>query len=297
MRNYIKTILGASALVAGMLSFAKAHAHVYWIEPNEFFFYQQTKNQDKKVTELLSWEVTGGDTFFNADVNRAYKEPVEYQFGITGPYGGNLTPLLHISTQSRALFEASIDKPGTYSLQMSRVGKPMYFTKLKSGEWIAKGATQLTDTEQNQAEKTAGYFQHAKSYFSFHKATDSWRKVLGHVLEIVPLKHPNKLYVGDQLAFKVLYKGRPVESSKVKVIPQGFRSKNHGEIAQIVTTDPTGLAIAVFDQPGRYLLTTSHDDILLNDPNADHQSHSASLMLEVNEPWVKNMVEPTQQAE
>jgi uncharacterized GH25 family protein len=285
-----KFLLSAAIALPFILTTAPANAHLYWMEPNEFYFYDKTKNNDKKVSEKLSWEFTGGDTYFNADVNRAYQNVENYDFDLIAPNGKEIQPTLSVEGKNRMIFEADIEGKGTYILAGTRTGKPMYYTKLDDGEWIHKGDTELTAEERKRAVLTNGYFQHVKTYSSFHTTSDVWKAPLGHTLEVVPLSgHPNKLYEGDELRFSVLYNGKPLANSKVKVIDQNYRFKEHGNAPQMLTTDKNGEAVANFPLSDRYLIHAEHTAPLENDADAKKQNHRAGLMLEVNKRWVKSI--------
>jgi uncharacterized GH25 family protein len=266
-----------------------ALAHQYWIEPNEFFFYSKTKAMDKKVSESLTFEFTGGDTYFNADVNRTH-DPEAYSFTYLTPNGKALKPVQVFNGKNRRVIEANATQKGTYTLGISRTGAPMYYSKLADDSWVAKSKDQLTYAEKTGLKVSGGYFQHTKSYVTLHTPTDSWKKPVGHTLEIMPLSHPNKLFAGNVLRVKVLYKGAPLTNTTLVGIAQGDRAKKHGETAISTTTNERGIARLPFDWATRWLITVTHAETLENNPKANLHEHKASLMLEVNEPWVKEWV-------
>ncbi len=289
-KNVTKKLLGATMLASTLLVNV-AQAHIYWIEPNEFFFYSKTKMQDDKVTEQLAWEFTGSDTYFNADVNRAYGEVDEYRFRLITPSLVSRMPSLAVNGKIRAVFEGKVDEKGTYIIEATLTGKPQYWVKFKDGEWLQRGKTQLSEKQLEKAVSHGAYYQHVKSYVSLHTTTNSWEKPLGHPLEIVPLSHPNKVTQGESLSFKVLYFGQPLANAKVKVLHQGFRMKEHGDEPEFVMTNAQGVATAKFDDVSRYLLATEHTSDLAGDKDATFQNHRSSLMLEVSDAWVKDYSE------
>jgi uncharacterized GH25 family protein len=270
-----------------LLTLNTAQAHTYWIEPNEFYFYNKSKEIDAKVSEVLTFEFTGSDTYFNADINRAKDEPNAYRFLITDSKGNHIPTLDSWSGKTRAVFEAMITEPGTYALDAARTGTPMYYTKLSTGTYINKPANKLSKEELALKEKSIGYYQFAKSYTTLHKPTNTWKQPLGHTLEIIPLSHPNTIYVGDTLKVKLLFNGSPLAGTKVKAISQNFRFKKHGQTPQSTVTDNDGIATINFTSANRYLLSAHHDVKLKNDKKAEGLNYKASLMLQVNEPWVR----------
>lgn len=82
-------------------------AHLYWIEPSEFFNYEKTKAMDAKVTENLTFEISGGDTYFNADTNRTFDKALnEYSFSYRQPDRSQLEILRSFNGETRHIVEA-----------------------------------------------------------------------------------------------------------------------------------------------------------------------------------------------
>ncbi len=281
-----KSLLSIGFLL-GVMVFNSANAHLYWVEPNEFYFYNKSKQIDKKVSEVLTFEFTGGDTYFNADTNRAKDDEESYNFNIIDNKGNKVAIDDKWQGKTRAVFEAGMTRPGTYVLEAARVGKPMYYTKLKSGDYLHKAADELTKNEQDKKEKSVGYYQGTKAYTTLHKTNDTWKRILGHPLEITPLSHPNLIDAGDTLDVKLLFNGKPLAGTKIKIINQNYRFQKHGDVPIYAQTDESGIASIKFPDADRYLITTEHNVPLDNDKKAEGLNYSASLMLQVNEPWVK----------
>ncbi len=277
------------SLLSFIGAFSSVDAHVYWVEPNEFYFYNEAKAPDKKVSENLTFEFTGSDTFFNADSNRAKDDESSYRFRIINKDGKEVPIKNSWQGKTRAVFETEINTAGTYALEETRIGKPMYYTELKNGEYVYKAANELTKEELAQKDKSIGYYQYTKSYSTIHSPDDAWRQILGQRLEIVPLSHPNKLYVGDSLKIQLLYEGKPLASAKIDLVTQNYRTQKHDSALQSVTTDKDGIAEFKFKNQNRYLLFTKYTISLENDKHAEVLDFRSSLMLQVNEQWVKGL--------
>jgi uncharacterized GH25 family protein len=71
------------------------------------------------------------------------------------------------------------------------------------------------------------YFeQYAKTLINAGETSDdSFKRKVGHDLEIVPLKNPSDLKTGDFLPIQVLFKGKPARYCKVSGTYGGFSSK------------------------------------------------------------------------
>ena len=280
-------LITASACMT-LLGTTNASAHVYWAEPNEFYFYNHDNELEKHVAKNLTFEFTGGDSYFNADVNRAKGNEENYRFRILDQNKQDVAIDDAWQGKNRAVFETKLTQPGTYVLEAIRTGTPMYYTKLTNGEYLPKSADQLTPEEQKEKAESVGYYQSTKSYVTLYQSTDTWNKALGHPLEIIPLSHPDKVYVGDTFKVKLVYDGKPVAHTKIKWLAENYRFQEPGEKPETVTTNADGVASFTFPDADRYLLVTEHQVPLEKNPKAEKLSYNASLMLQVEQPWVKS---------
>jgi len=80
-------------------------------------------------------------------------------------------------------------------------------------------------------------------------------RVLGQVLEIIPMNDPTKLAVGDTLTVKVLFKGEPLTDAHFHVIPRGKTLPPFGEPnPNDLMTDMDGMVSFTFDEANYHLL-------------------------------------------
>jgi uncharacterized GH25 family protein len=83
-----------------------------------------------------------------------------------------------------------------------------------------------------------------------------WEKVLGHVLEIVPLSDPAKARPGQTLRLKVLFQGKPLSGGDVE------RGDSVTAVAEKdiprFTTDAEGIATIPIVKAGQHLLVIDH---------------------------------------
>jgi cobalt/nickel transport system permease protein len=89
-------------------------------------------------------------------------------------------------------------------------------------------------------------------------------------LDIVPLKQPLDMKVGDTLQLKVLFDGKPYAGATLE-----------GDHDKVGLTDKEGL-IKVTLKKGRQIYTVERRDPLKNDPDADFISTTTTLTFEVN---------------
>jgi len=85
-------------------------------------------------------------------------------------------------------------------------------------------------------------------------------KPLDQVLEIIPLKDPTALAVGDSLPFMVLFKGLPLADAEVSVIPRGETLPPMGTPNQYdFMTDMDGMVEYIFTEANYHLIVVHMD--------------------------------------
>ncbi|HAY20855.1 MAG TPA: DUF4198 domain-containing protein [Desulfobacterales bacterium] len=107
--------------------------------------------------------------------------------------------------------------------------------------------------------------------------SNSLAKPLGATLEIIPLKNPLTLKVGNSLPLQVLYNGKPMEGLEIRfggAHPDPKDKKG-------VMTDKDGKACVTINHNGLQILKTSMKTPLQNDPDADFLRESANIVFVV----------------
>jgi len=84
---------------------------------------------------------------------------------------------------------------------------------------------------------------------------NGYDKILSQVLEIVPLKDPTNLAVGDTLPFQIMFKGTSLEDAEVSVIPRGKTLPEMGlPNPYDLCTDEAGKANFTFTEANYHLI-------------------------------------------
>lgn len=111
----------------------------------------------------------------------------------------------------------------------------------------------------------------------------SYSRILGHGLEIVPLKDPAELRTNDILPIKVLHKGKPIEESvTVYATYMGFSNeKDVFAYTALVSPCKKGIAKIRLLQPGIWMVFVNHKFPYPNSKLADVYSYQATLTFEV----------------
>jgi uncharacterized GH25 family protein len=83
------------------------------------------------------------------------------------------------------------------------------------------------------------------------KRDDTYKKVLGWPVEIVPDRNPASLKVGDQIRFKILFDGKPVFGVRAKL----WNRFDNRTTLQNIYTEQDGTFEARISSPGPWMVT------------------------------------------
>jgi uncharacterized GH25 family protein len=108
---------------------------------------------------------------------------------------------------------------------------------------------------------------------------DSFSKVLGYSMEIIPLKDPNTLKVGEMLPVKVLLEGQPARTMVFGTYA-GF-TEAQDTFAYTTRTNTEGIAEIKLIHPGTWLLVAKHQEAYPDNEVCDTISKAASLTFNV----------------
>ncbi len=147
--------------------------------------------------------------------------------------------------KTSALFEE-----GTYLLAAER--KPGFFSKTAYG-FARKPKNALKDVIECKFSK-----RYAKALITVGKPKGKlYRQVLGHELEIILLKDPGLLKIGDTLPFKVFYQGRPYARAMVLATYEGFSPREKAFYSFAVRTNAQGEGVLRLDHHGPWLIVVA----------------------------------------
>lgn len=99
---------------------------------------------------------------------------------------------------------------------------------------------------------------------------------LGYALELTPQSDPYLVAPGDELDFRLLYLGQPIEGILVQAV-----SRNNPEMRSASRTDEDGRVKLSFAEPSLFLVKAVHMVPLENDKTARWESFWASFTFEV----------------
>lgn len=140
----------------------------------------------------------------------ALKQP---QKGLEDVYKSDDLKIVDSNLAMQKISFGKNSKAGTYAAEMST--KSTIFTRYinEDGEkkFFRGPASKVKDAKEitSSAKNTI----YAKTYFVNKKWSEP--KAVGHSLELIPVNDFSKLYVGDEIKFKVLYKGKALDKGYV----------------------------------------------------------------------------------
>lgn len=98
------------------------------------------------------------------------------------------------------------------------------------------------------------YSKHVKALVSVGKGPGDATRPIGMTLELVPLRDPFALKVGDALPVRVLFQGKPLPEANL-----GWQHPGDGEMARgYVRTDVKGEALVPLARPGLMTIRLTH---------------------------------------
>jgi uncharacterized GH25 family protein len=114
----------------------------------------------------------------------------------------------------------------------------------------------------------------AKALITVSTDDDSYKKTLGHKLEIVPVSNVMKARVGDELSFKILLDSKPLKSP-VQATYDGF-SRRSNTYAYATETLEDGLAYVKVNNPGIWMVRVEKR---IERPTKDYDIHALKATL------------------
>ena len=178
--------------------------------------------------------------------------------------------------QTRTVGEIELTEPGTYRIQTNHLAG--YLAEIEvdgKRTWVGKSKDQLPDTKIIQSQHR---WSQTVTFVTVKEYTQGVLEVTGALLEIVPVTHPNKIFVGKPFVVRVLSRGQLLPNQQV----QAYSEMDSGHDAALATvTDADGECELVFPSPGKYLLTANLRQDAKDSSRANVDVFSVSMLVEV----------------
>lgn len=254
-----------TCLMLSLLSLSVAHE--FWLQPVKFLFTRGEKL-------LMSFKV--GENFIGEPwdlsknrvetlVLKGLKTSVDL---IDSVKGGDKDHLSYLLKES-----------GTHLLAMQSNNA---FMELEAAEFNAYLKEYGLDKILERRQKTNTLESPAKEYYSRHaklliqvdaEKDDTFKKVVGFPVEIIPDRNPYSLKISDPIRFKILFDGKPVFGVRAKV----WNRFDNRTTIQNIYTEKDGTFEARISNPGPWMISVVRM-VPSKQREADWQSYWGSLV-------------------
>ncbi|WP_445372847.1 DUF4198 domain-containing protein [Methylomonas sp. HW2-6] len=264
-----KTFLSCAFNVCFLFSYPLA-AHEFWLMPDKF------KLDSSGAANQLVFRV-GEDFIGNVWAKRAERTLTLMHY--TKNHAFDLTPSTFQSDTIPIALQ--FESEGTHLLAMEsnnsfislEADKFNHYLKEDGNEavyqWREKNGTAHVASREN-------YRRCAKTLVQVGtKTDDTFKRVLGMPLELIPLQNPYRLKQGDNLTVQVLFAGKPLTNKMI--LTWHKHTASDAAKPQTHYTDAKGLLTFPLTDTGDWMVSTVHLVPVENDPNADYQSYWGNL--------------------
>jgi uncharacterized GH25 family protein len=178
--------------------------------------------------------------------------------------------------------------PGTYVVGIST--KPSII-ELSAADWVTYlkhdgvvDTLAVFEKENKLAKVRERYSKHVRTIIQVgDKKTPDYAKTLGYPVEIILDQNPYSLKFGDNISFRVLYKGKPAANQVVRASYEGFHGHDAagGHINSYnLRTDNDGRASFLLNNKALWYISLIHME-KVNEAAADYESNWATLTFQV----------------
>jgi len=253
-------------VLMGMVVFAFAHAHEFWMQPLKFFL---------RPGERTSISFLVGENFigepWDLKLHKVEKLDIHHIDGVK-----NL--LDSVKTSVKDNLSVTPLEEGTHLIALQSSNAFSELPGEKFNEYLTEDGL---DDVLSHRKKTGTLDKSGREYFRRYsklllqvgnKRDDTYKKVLGFPIEIVPEANPYTFKKGDLVKFKILSDGKPIFGVKVRV---WNRYQNRTTI-QPVYPEKNGIIEMRIVNPGPWMVSVVKM-VPSKQEGADWQSYWASL--------------------
>ncbi len=240
-----------------------ASAHDYWIIPDSFH---------PQENSFINAALSSGHSYFGEvevpDITR-------FQLKLLTPDGRQI-PLAYSQIDHKAARTTiPILAGGTYVISTAS-NMPSYWSETKNG-WVAAPRSQVKN-----AIKGGKYVKSVKTFLTVGSGSDTYGKILGYKIEIVPQKNPTTLRPGQTLPLLVLYNDKPLKDATVFGVFEGYNLKEKKSYPIETKTDKNGIAGISMNKAGKWLVCAKYQFKTPKNPDADYENYRSYIMFNID---------------
>jgi uncharacterized GH25 family protein len=256
-----------TAVVAVVLGTLAAQAHEFWLQPQKFFF---------QVGEKATIGLRVGEGFvgepWDLTNNRIERLQLLHLEQVKDLKTG-------VTLNNKSNFELPLTTEGTHLVVMQSNNAFIEMEAEKFNTYLDEdGLTEIRFAREraNAMDKPSRefYSRHTKLLLQVgEKRDDTYRKVVGLPIEIVPLGNPYTLKKGDAIRFRILWQGKPLFGASVKV----WNHFDNRTMLQNIFTEQDGTIETHLSNSGMWMISVVKM-VPSKDKAADYQSYWGSLV-------------------
>lgn len=230
IRSLRAGLLGGALLLS--LAVPVAQAHSPYLLPTVF---------DVSDRKIVTVQGSFAEDFFTPEV--VMKSDA---YAVIGPDGAK-TPVSPTYLREVAVFEAAVEKPGTYRITTGLRGGRTAKAALVKGQWeFFEGDKAPADAIDMQS------LTMADVYVTHGAPTDAALAPIGKGLEFKAVTHPSKITTGKDAVFEVLFDGKPLANQAIEFVAADDRYADSKPAPKTVTSDAKGRFAVKPDHSGLY---------------------------------------------
>ena len=241
-------------------------AHEFWMQPVKFLLYPGERTDVRFFV---------GENFIGEPWNRKGRRVEKLDLH----HNAEVKSLLDsLKDDPKANLGIAIQQEGTHLLTLQSDNVFVELEGAKFNEYLAEDGL---DDVLSQRKKNGTLDKIGKEYYRRYsklllqvgnKRDDTYKKVLGSPIEIVPETNPYTFKKGDLVKFKILSDGKPIFGVKVRVWNR-FQNRT---LIQPVYPEKNGIIEARISNPGPWMVSVVRM-VPSKQSGADWQSYWASL--------------------
>ena len=268
MKRLALRMLAASTLFLTVAGTASAHRA--WLLPSSFTLSgdEQWVTVDAAISNDLFFPNHHGMDTATITVTAPDGSAVEIQNAANG--------------EIRSMLDFKATQQGTYRIATGG-GEPFYFASWEENGERKRWRGSLADMRKEGIDKKPDVqvSQSSRSVETFvtlgAPSTDVFAPT-GTGLEFQPVTHPNDVFTGEPVSFKLLLDGKPASGLEVEILPGNDRYRDTPGVIK-ATTDAEGVFTFTPELPGPYWFTagTEGDTVVDGMPMKVRSSYTATF--------------------
>lgn len=247
-----------------------AQAHEFWLLPSNFFF----KSGEKLLIRFMVGENFMGESW---DLKQHRVEKLEHH-----RLSGVMNFVDSITDAEKYNLAITLKDEGTHMVALQSNNAFIELEGEKFNEYLKEDG--LDDVYAHR-EKTKTLSRPSKEFYSRYskllvqvgaRKDDTFKKIVGFPIEIIPEQNPYSLKKGDPVRFKILYEGKPLFGARVKV----WNRFDNRTTLQNIYTEKNGVIETRISNPGPWMVSVVKM-VPSKLPGAEWQSYWGSLVFGV----------------